>query len=252
MSNNLKLKVISIMDAIRDNSGELWVVNVNKSKINKHSDLTRVQLAMKEERIMVEATWVPQNLAELGTRDLIIQSVQFKAAVNQGLLKIIDPVSAREEIEKNPGAKKEILRLQTDRNAVRKYAESNTKAQKSHDVAQDMAESDGDTLTVNGNRRKINNELAMQNDTLSADEYHPAVLSIMAQAETRDPLDLHAALKRLDESVLTAKDYQHVYDVAVEYGYDKLQRWAEKKIDAKLKEAGRYGQDQEAGPDYED
>jgi translation elongation factor P/translation initiation factor 5A len=241
-SASLKLKTISIMDAIRDESGELWVLNVNKSKINRHSDLTRVQLAMEKEKITIEATWIPQNLSELGTRDAIVNSVQFKAAVNQGLIKIIDTSSANDAMRTNKLAQNEALRLQTGRNVVIQHAAANVSAQQDFEVSQ------GDRPFARG-MKQLDNPNLSQNDVIEADDLNPVVLAVMAQAEHSTSDQMYHSIKQIDDTTLSAKDYQHVYDVATQYQLAKLQRWAQRAVDRKLKEAGHSGIDDD-GSDY--
>lgn len=247
MSNHaaaLKLKTISIMESIRDESGELWVLNVNKSKINKHSDLTRVQLAMEKEKITIEATWIPQNLSEMGTRDAIVNSVQFKAAVNQGLIKIIDTASANAAMTSNAAAKNEYLRLQTARNVVIQHAAANVSAQQDFDVA------NGDRQQARG-MKQLQNPYTSMNDVIEADDLNPVVLATMAQAEHSSMDQLYHSIKQIDDTTMSAKDYQHIYDVASQYQFAKLSRWAQRQVDRKLKEAGHAGHDDD-GSDFAD
>lgn len=212
---------INVMDAIRDETGDLWVVNTNRSTVNNHVDRCRIALHINDHnRIMIEASFIPQNLSEIGDKDVIAKSNEFKRAVNAGLISIVTPESARRYMERND-ARTEYARIQGIRNAV---------------VNQSVTTHSSTPNERADRRGELTNPMASQNDVIVS-EVNPVVLNIMAHAETTTSDALHASIKNCGDDRLSAKDYEHVRDVAKEHGMDKLARWAEKAVQRKLAEA---------------
>lgn len=237
-TNNIEKHAITIMEAIRSDSDELWVLNVNRMAVNAHSDRSRVSLHINDSnRLMIEASFIPQNLVEIGDRDVIVNSSEFKRAVNSGLLKIIDPAAAN-EFMKSRTAQVEYARIQNIRNEV---INASTGALDNNALPQPAA------LGERKSTRQLNNHPhANENDVIPGNDINPVILNIMANAKETESDALHASVKNCGDERLKAADYRHVMEEANKAGHAKLGRWAERQMVRKQEEAtseGEYGED---------
>ncbi len=217
---SLENHAITIMDAIRSEHDELWVLNVNRMAVNAHSDSSRVSLHIDDNnRLMIEASFIPQNLVEIGDRDVIVNSAPFKRAVNSGLLLIIDPEAANKFMERSD-ARAEHARIQNIRNEVINASMGIENG------------GSGKTPAALGdrNRKPIRNPDA-ENDVVIANQINPVILNIMVQAKDMNMDAVHASIKNCGDERLSAADYRYVFEEASKIkNFDKLARWAERQM----------------------
>lgn len=116
-------KVITITDLERGNPKDpIWVLNTSAASEAEQSGEIHIgipkQNGSKIDPLFIPQTWLPQELTLQIPRNQLLESSEFRQAINKQLLTLIDEASAQ-EILSQEGAEEEQSRLRELRRHIR-------------------------------------------------------------------------------------------------------------------------------------
>lgn len=200
---------LTTVQAERDESGHLWVINKDRSNINEHVDRVNLVLNIPEGTVAIEPSFAPQDLAEVADKAIIVKSRAFKAAVSSGLLDIVSPGDA-EKLLALPSYRAETERVRKDK--IRRQTQT----------LQQVA-------STTGALKNPVNPGADGNNAESMGSRNPIVVAIMETSQP-DSDSMYASLKDLaDSNKIKEADYDYIVEKCNHMRLVKLGRWAERR-----------------------
>lgn len=120
----MKIQRLTIDDILKQSDTDpIWCINNTTQAMNARAgDLALVVPKLHgngtPDKVSIPLTWLPFNLIRQVPRDQLVQSTEFRAAINSGLLIIVTPDYA-EYLSHREGAAEERDRLQQNKDRVR-------------------------------------------------------------------------------------------------------------------------------------
>jgi len=233
MSKLPTYRTMTALEAQRDTSGDLFVINKNKSDVTPYVQRNRLVIQMPDNQSMtVEATFIPQNLAEWTDKEALVSSTHFKKAVMLGLIEIVHPEDARKLLEQ-PMAKEEARRLFELRT---KHVRAVTAGSPTQNTSVDSPTQNPDAFAAH-----------------EGDEIHcnPVMLNHLGNAENnKSSMDaVYHTLKTLPDETLHAADWNYIIKWCDERNWSKLSRWGKAGLDRALARTSPDAEDD--GSDFE-
>lgn len=217
-----KYRTLTVLESQRDNTGDLFVINKNITDINRHVKRSRLVVNIDENQsIVVEASFIPQNLAEWDNKELMCNSSNFKKTVMLGLLEIVHPEDARKLLNQ-PLAKEEASRLFALRTKHVRGAAFNGPEQN--------VSTNAPTNNPNSNLNEEREDERMCN---------PVMLNHLATAENENSTmeAVYHTLKTLSDDTLTIHDWSYIVKWCDERNWAKLSRWGQRGVERHLAKA---------------
>lgn len=169
----MALKQLTLADLERQgrNSPEpIWVLNTAAESVLEYNGEVLMEIASpnggKPARLKVEQTWLPQDITRQVPRARILQSIEFRSALNNKLIMLIDNATAT-KIRNQEGAAEEEQRLAQREREIRAAGAARTIADSGATItnvtnpeANDDEDESGSTKTIKGKRIDINDSVA--------------------------------------------------------------------------------------------